>query len=55
MLEERERASRQLEDLNKVERLSAFLKQWRRIATRYEKRASNYMAMLTLGVIVLWL
>jgi transposase len=31
------------------------LKQWRRIATRYEKRASNYLAMLTLAAIVLWL
>jgi transposase len=40
---------------NKVERLGGFLKQWRRIATRYEKRASNYMAMLMLDAIVLWL
>jgi len=40
---------------NKVERLIGRLKQWRRVATRYEKRASNYLAMLTLASIVLWL
>ena len=40
---------------NKVERLGGFLKQWRGIAKRYEKRASNYMAMLTMDAIVLWL
>jgi transposase len=40
---------------NVVERLINCLKQWRRIATRYEKRAANYLAMLTLAAIVLWL
>jgi transposase len=40
---------------NKVERLIGHLKQWRRIATRYEKRAETYLAMLTLASIVLWL
>ena len=30
-------------------------KQQRRIATRFEKRASNYLAMLTLAAILLWL
>lgn len=40
---------------NKVERLIGRLKQRRRVATRYEKRASNYLAMLTLASIVLWL
>jgi len=40
---------------NKVERLINRLKQSRRIATRYEKRAANYLAMLTLGMILLWL
>ena len=40
---------------NVVERLINRLKQWRRIATRYEKRAANYLAMLTLAAIVLWL
>ena len=31
------------------------LKQFRRIATRYEKNAENYLAMLTLASIQLWL
>ena len=38
-----------------IERLFKRLKQWRRIATRYEKRAANYLAMITLGMILLWL
>jgi transposase len=40
---------------HRVERLINRLKQYRRIATRYEKRAVNYAAMLTLGCILLWL
>ena len=40
---------------NVVERLINRLKRWRRIATRYEKRAANYLAMLTLAAILLWL
>ncbi len=40
---------------NRVERLINRLKQWRRIATRYEKRARSYLAMLTLAAILLWL
>jgi transposase len=40
---------------NKVERLINRLKQFRRIATRYEKRAANYLAMVNLGMIMLWL
>ncbi len=39
---------------NVVERLINRLKQWRRIATRYEKRAVNYHAMLTIAAILLW-
>jgi transposase len=31
------------------------LKQCRRVATRYEKLAANYLAMLTLAAIRLWL
>ena len=30
------------------------VKQFRRIATRYEKRVTNYLAMLHVGMIVLW-
>jgi transposase len=40
---------------NRVERLINRLKQFRRIATRYEKRGVNYRAMLTIGMILLWL
>ena len=40
---------------NLVERLMNRLKQFRRVATRYEKRAENYLAMLHLAAITLWL
>lgn len=40
---------------NLVERLINRLKQWRRTATRYEKRVENYSGMLTLAAVVLWL
>jgi transposase len=40
---------------NVVERCINRLKQWRGLATRYEKRAVNYRAMLVLSSIVLWL
>jgi transposase len=40
---------------NRVERLVGRLKRWRRVATRYEKRASNYLAVLMLASVVLWL
>jgi hypothetical protein len=39
---------------NQVERCFNRLKQFRRIATRYEKRAENYLAMLTIASILLW-
>ncbi len=38
---------------NRVERLINRLKQWRRIATRYEKRAANHLAMVTIAAFVL--
>src|SRR4051794_38821567 len=40
---------------NRVERLTNRLKHNRRIATRYEKRAENYRAFLTIAAILLWL
>ncbi|MCW0210943.1 MAG: IS5 family transposase [Achromobacter sp.] len=40
---------------NIVERLINKLKQFRRIATRYEKRAVNYLAMLNLAAIFIWI
>ena len=38
-----------------IERLVNRLKQWRRIATRYEKRAENYRAFTLISCILLWL
>lgn len=40
---------------NRVERCFNRLKQSRRIATRYEKKAENYLAMLTIASIMMWL
>jgi len=40
---------------NVVERCILRLKQFRRVATRYEKRANIYLAMVTLAAIMLWL
>jgi transposase len=42
-------------DRNRVERLINRLKHFRRVATRYEKLAENYLAMVTLAAIVLWI
>ena len=39
---------------NIVERLINRLKQFRRIATRYEKRATNFSAMITVAAIFLF-
>jgi transposase len=38
-----------------VERCINRLKQWRGLATRYEKRALNYRAMVVIASIVIWL
>ncbi len=40
---------------NRVERLINRLKQYRAIATRYDKLAASYHAMLTIAAILLWL
>jgi transposase len=40
---------------NFVERTINRLKQFRRVATRYEKRAANFLAMVTVASIMLWL
>jgi transposase len=40
---------------HRVERLINRLKQCRRIATRYEKRAENYHTMWLIAAMVLWL
>ena len=39
----------------RVERLINRLKQYRRVATRYEKRGHHYLAFVTLAAITLWL
>jgi transposase len=38
-----------------LERLINRLKQFRRVATRYEKLADQYLGMVTLAAILLWL
>jgi transposase len=40
---------------NRVERLIGRMKQYRRLATRYEKRAANYRAMWVIAPTILWL
>ena len=40
---------------NVVERCVGWLKQWRAVATRYDKRAVNYRAGVVLASLVLWL
>jgi len=40
---------------NAIERLIGWLKECRRLATRYEKLAVHYLGMLTLGMILRWL
>lgn len=42
-------------DRNLVERFFACLKQFRRIATRYEKLSRNFMSMLNLACAFIWL
>ena len=47
---------RQGRQRNRVERTINRLKGWRRVATRYEKRDVNHLAMVTIAAIVLlWL
>lgn len=40
---------------NLVERCVLRLKQFRRVATRYDRRASSYLAFITLTAIIIWL
>jgi transposase len=40
---------------NCIERPFNRLKAYRRVATRYEKRAAHSLAMLTLAAVLLWL
>lgn len=43
------------EDRNLVERFFNRLKQFRRIATRYEKLSANFMAMVNIACTYIWL
>ena len=40
---------------NLIERLFSKLKNWRRVATRYDKTAESYLGFVTLASIKLWL
>jgi transposase len=40
---------------NVVERCVNRLKQWRGVATRYEKRAVNFRAMVIIASLMIWL
>jgi transposase len=40
---------------NRVERSVGRLKQFRRVATRYDKRAVNYLAWVALAAVAIWL
>ncbi|MGI4793564.1 MAG: transposase, partial [Janthinobacterium lividum] len=40
---------------NQVERLWARLKEWRAVATRYEKTASSFMGILCLAATCDWI
>ena len=42
-------------DRNLVERFFKRIKHLRRIATRYEKRAANFLAFIKLAAILIWL
>ena len=39
---------------NLVERMFCRLKDWRRIATRYDKLAANYASTVAIAAVVLW-
>ena len=40
---------------NRIERCFAKLKQWRRVATRYDRKPANFMAAVLAASIWLWL
>jgi putative transposase len=39
---------------NRIERMFCHLKDWRRIATRYDKLATNFAAAVALAAAVIW-
>ena len=42
-------------DRNRIERMFNRLKQFRRIATRYDKTATSYLGFLSLAAVKLWI
>ena len=40
---------------NQIERMFNKLKNWRRVATRYDKTAESYLGFVTLASINLWI
>lgn len=54
-VEQREYDRHMYKDRNLVERFFARLKQFRRIATRYEKLARNFFGMISLACAYIWL
>ena len=44
----------QYKQRHKVENMFGKLKDWRRIATRYDRRVDVFMAAITLAAIVIW-
>lgn len=53
--EPREHDAELYKDRNKVERFFGRIKHYRRVATRYEKTARNYLALLHLVSAMVWL
>lgn len=39
---------------NVIERMFCRLKDWRRIATRYDRNITNFMAAIALAAVVIW-
>jgi putative transposase len=54
-IEQREIDRELYKDRNKIERFIGRIKHYRRVATRYEKTARNYLAMLHLVSAMVWL
>ncbi len=44
----------QYKQRHKIENMFGRLKDWRRIATRYDRRADVFMAAITIAAIVIW-
>jgi transposase len=42
-------------DRNRIERLFNRLKNWRRVATRYDKTATSFLGFVTIAAIKIWL